>query len=251
MKVRKLGEGEPEHAVMYCVHGNEPCGKLAVERLMHQDIEVQKPVKFVFANERAYSKGRSQLEDDLNRVWSTDSEDTHEKELARKIEEEIRGKKVLDIHSSFSHPEAFGLETESSDFSSKQLRNLGVDKAVSIEEAYSHQIPGCDRIAVECGYVRSEKTIRNAYSVLKNFLKANDVLPGEVKQRNPEKYRIYETVQGSGYQFMKENFQKVQKEETYAEKPGDKLKADEDFYPVLMSTTGYDDMVGFKARKQG
>lgn len=250
MKVKKLGEGEPEYAVMYCVHGNEPCGKLAVERLLNEDLEFQKPLKLVFANEKAYEKGKSQLEDDLNRVWGTDTENTHEERLARKIEEEIRGKKVLDIHSSFSHPEAFGLETESSEFSDRQLKNLGVDKAASIEAAYNNQIPGCDRIAVECGYVRSEKTIRNAYSTLKNFLKANDVLEGEAERSEPEKYRIYEKVEGSGYQFMKENFRKVRKGETFAVSKEDELKAGEEFYPVLMSTTGYDNMVGFKARKE-
>lgn len=250
MKVKTIGEGEPEYAVMYCVHGNEPCGKLAVERLMQEDLEFQKPLKLVFANEKAYEKGESQLEDDLNRVWGTDSEDSHEERLARKIEEEIRGKKVLDIHSSFSHPEAFGLETESSEFSDRQLKNLGVDKAASIESAYNNQIPDCGRIAVECGYVRSEKTIRNAYSVLKNFLKANDVLEGEADRSEPEKYRIYEKVEGSGYQFMKENFEKVRKGETFAVSKEGELKASEEFYPVLMSTTGYDNMVGFKARKE-
>jgi predicted deacylase len=250
LKVKTLGEGEPEYAVMYCVHGNEPCGKLAVERLMQEDLDLNKPLKLVFANEKAYEKGKSQLEDDLNRVWGTDTENTHEERLARKIEEEIRGKKVLDLHSSFSHPEAFGLETESSEFSDRQLKNLGVDKAASIESAYKNQIPDCDRIAVECGYVRSEKTIRNAYSVLKNFLKANGVLTGEADRSEPEKYRIYEKVEGSGYQFMKENFEKVRKGETFAVSKEDELKAGEEFYPVLMSTTGYDNMVGFKARKE-
>ncbi len=236
---------------MYCVHGNEPCGKLAAERLMQENLEFQKPVKLVFANEKAYREGKSQLEDDLNRVWGTSSEETHEKRLAGKIEDELRGLKVLDIHSSFSHPEAFGLETESSEFSDKQLKNLGVEKAVSIEAAYNHQISGCERIAVECGYVRSEKTIRNAHRVMKNFLKANDVLKGEVERKEPEKYRIYEKVEGSDYHFMKDNFQKVERGEIYATKQDEELKADESFYPVLMSTTGYDDMIGFKARKQG
>jgi hypothetical protein len=49
---------------------------------------------------------------------------------------------------------------------------------------------------------------------------------------------------------MKENFEKVRKGETFAVSKEDELKAGEEFYPVLMSTTGYDNMVGFKARKE-
>jgi hypothetical protein len=249
MKVKTVGKGEPEHAVMYCVHGNEPCGKYAVDRILHENPEFRKPLKLIFANEKAFKKGRSELEADLNRVWGTDSEEKHEEALARRIEDELRGKKVLDLHSSFSHPEAFGIDIEKKKSLDLQTEKLGLMKTVNIGQTYDSRIPNCERIAAECGYVRSEKAIRNAYRITKNFLKANDIIEGEAETRKPNQFRIYDRVEGSGYQFTRENFQKVRKGETFAVKKGKELKAQEDFHPVLMSTTGYDDMVGFKAEK--
>lgn len=249
MKVRKLGKGEPEHVVMYCVHGNEPCGKFAVDRILSEDLEFRKPLKLVFANEKAFNQRKSELEADLNRVWGTDSEERHEEKLARKIEKEMRGKKVLDLHSSFSHPEAFGIDIEKKKSFEVKTGRLGLSKTVNIGETYDSRIPDCERIGVECGYVRSEKAIRNAYRVTKNFLKANNIIEGEAEQTDPEKFRIYDKVEGRGYQFTGENFQKIRKGETFAIKGKRRLRAEEDFHPVLMSTTGYEDMIGFKAEK--
>jgi succinylglutamate desuccinylase len=249
LKVRKIGKGEPQHAVMYCVHGNEPCGKYAVERILHEGLEFRKPVKLVFANEKAYREGKSELEADLNRAWGTDSEENHEEKLARKIENELRGKKVLDLHSSFSHPEAFGIDLEKKKELELQTEKLGLDKTVNMGEVYSSRIPECERIAAECGYVRSENALRNAYRITKNFLRANGIIEGEPQKTDPEKFRIYDKVEGRGYQFTGENFKKIRKGETFAIKGKRRLRAEEDFHPVLMSTTGYDDMIGFKAEK--
>jgi hypothetical protein len=249
MKVRTFGDGEPEYAVMYCVHGNEPCGKLAVDRIMHESPNFQKPVKFVFANEKAYKEKRSQIDKDLNRVWNSDSNQTHEEKLAEAIKREIKGMTVLDLHSSFSHPEPFGLKTRSLEKIEDQLRKLPVRKSANIEDAYESQLGEVDRVAVECGYTRAQKTIENAYKTTKEFLKHNNILKGKAEEKKHENYNIYDKVEGSGYQFIQKNFQKVQKGEPYAIKKGEKLRAKEDFYPVMMSTTGYDDIIGFKSEK--
>jgi len=250
MKVRELGEGEPEHAIMYCVHGNEPCGKLAVERLLHEGLDFQKPVKLVFANEKAFKQGVSETEEDLNRAWNSETLDTHEAKLARKIKEEIKGMKVLDLHSSFSHPEAFGLKPSKKGSYDNEITSLGVRHSVDISSVYDDQIEGVDRIAVECGYTRSQKAIENAYNIAKNFLKNNGILDGESQKTEVERYRIYDKVDGSNFQFLGKNFQKVEEGERYAIQAEEQsLEAEESFYPVLMSTTGYDDMIGFKAKK--
>ena len=250
MKVRELGDKEPEHAIMYCVHGNEPCGKLAVERILHEELEFQKPLKLVFANERAFYQGVSETEEDLNRAWKSETLDTHESRLARKIKEEIKGMKVLDLHSSFSHPEAFGLKPSKKGSYDSEISRLGVKHSVDISKVYNDQIEGVDRIAVECGYTRSQKAIENAYNIAKNFLKNNGILAGDVSENEVERYKIYDKVDGSNFQFIGKNFQKVEQGERYAIRAEESsLEAEESFYPVLMSTTGYDDMIGFKARK--
>lgn len=250
MKVRNVGGENPEHAVMYCVHGNEPCGKLAVERILHEELEFQNPVKLIFANEKAFKQGESHTERDLNRAWNAENLETHEARLAKKIKREIKGLKVLDLHSSFSHPEAFGLKPSEEGTYEEEIGNLGVKYSADISKVYNDQIKNVDRIAVECGYTRSQKAIENAYRITKNFLKNNDILEGEPEGKDTEKYKIYDKVEGSNFQFLGKNFQKVNEGEEFAIQPEEySLEAQESFYPVLMSTTGYDDMIGFKARK--
>mgnify|MGYP002760513161 CR=1 FL=1 len=249
MKVKNIGGDDPDHVVMYCVHGNEPCGKLAVDRILHEEPEFQSPVKLVFANEKAFREGKTHLEEDLNRAWNSGNKGTHESRLAEKIKEEIQGKTVLDIHSSFSHPEAFGLIVEDPENSRKQLDYLGLDHVADMREVYSSKIQGVHRVAVECGYTRSQKAIENAYNVIKNFMKANGILEGEAERNTPEEYMMYGKVTGKDYQFTHRNFKKVEKGQAYAIRGKEKLRAEEDFYPVLMSTTGYEDMIGFKAGK--
>ena len=249
MKTKILGKGEPEHAVMYCVHGNEPCGKLAVDRIMHENLDFKKPVKLVFANEKAFNEGVSHVDEDLNRAWHSSRRETHEKKLEKKIREEIEGLNVLDLHSSFSHPEAFGLNTENSSKVEDQIGKLGLKQTADISSVYSNQIENVQRTAVECGYTRTQKTIENAYRITKNYLKSNNIISGETESRKPDRYRIYDKVEGENWQFIKKNFNKVKKGEKYAIRGKDELKAEEDFYPVMMSTTGYDDMIGFKAKK--
>ncbi|MBY6294184.1 hypothetical protein GLU60_02235 [Nanohaloarchaea archaeon H01] len=250
MKVRDLGGDDPDHAVMYCVHGNEPCGKLAVDRILHEEPELKKPIKLVLANEKAYTEGKTHLDGDLNRAWNSRGSSTHESSLSEKIKEEIQGKTVLDIHPSFSYPEAFGLITENPEGSRKQLDRLGLDHIADMRGVYNSKIPDVHRVAVECGYTRSQKAIDNAYAAIKNFMKANSIIEGEVARNIPEEYKLYERVTESDYQFIHRNFEKVEKGQTYAISEKERLDAKEDFYPVLMSTTGYQDMIGFKAKKK-
>ena len=66
MKVEKLGEGEPEYAVVGLIHGDEPCGKEAIERFKDSNYEVEKSVKLILVNEKAAEKNVRYIDCDLN-----------------------------------------------------------------------------------------------------------------------------------------------------------------------------------------
>ena len=89
----------------------------------------------------------------------------------------------------------------------------------------------------------------DAFDVLVNFLAAEGVIDEKFEKSDPEFFQVFDKVAGQGYEFRAKNFQKVEKGELYAEKEGDQKTAEREFYPVLMSTDGYDDMIGFRARK--
>jgi len=108
LKVETLGDGEPEYAVIGGIHGDEPCGKNAVERFLDSDFEVQKPVKMIIANEKAFDEDTRFTDCDLNRSFPGDLESNlYEERLATRILEEVEDLKILDLHSTRSHKEIF------------------------------------------------------------------------------------------------------------------------------------------------
>jgi len=250
VRVHKLGEGDPEYVIVGGIHGDEPCGPKAIERFLDSDYEVLEPLKFIVANERALEQEERYLEADLNRVFPGDkSSDKYEERLAAKIMDEIEGKKVLDIHSTMSHPDPFVNLSDINEVTVSLAKSTSVSNVVYFPEDSGTMYEKVDGILAESGLQRTEEAAENAYNLLINFLAANGIIEDSFELSEPSYFQFKETVEGSGYSFTAKNFQKVEKGEVFAQKEGKKLRAEEPFYPVLMSTEGYDDMVGFKAER--
>jgi len=101
---------------------------------------------------------------------------------------------------------------------------------------------------LEAGFQGSNRAVENAERAIKNFLAYFGAICGDFELSDPDVYEYYETVDGD-WTFLAENFKQVEKGEVYADKDGEKLEASESFYPVLMSTNGYDGILGYKARR--
>jgi len=249
MRVENLGDGEPEFAVLGSVHGDEPCGKRAIERFLSEEHEVKKPVKLIIVNEKALEEDKRYLEADLNRSMPGDEDsDLYEERLAAKLFEEIKGLKVLDIHSTRSYPEPFATIKDLEDSTKNMVESTGVEKAVVFEEGSGSTTEHVEGVIIESGYQGSDEAAENAYKVMKNFLAAQGAIEDEYTVSEPDYYRYKDTVEGD-YTFLAENFRKVEKGQVYARNQEIELKAEKDFYPVLMSTDGYEGMLGFKAEK--
>ncbi|EFW94135.1 Succinylglutamate desuccinylase / Aspartoacylase family protein [Haladaptatus paucihalophilus DX253] len=260
MRVQTLGDGTPDLAVVACLHGNERCGKTAIERVLAEKPAFSRPVRFVLANEAAIAEGVRFIDEDLNRAFPGDPEgDTHESRLAAELLPEIRDCGVLDLHSTRSHPEAFALLSRINDRTKRLARATGVARVVDISYVAGGLIDHVDGVAVECGLRGTERAERNAERVLRNFLGETGAVDALSESGDPELYRIFDAVEGADYEFVGENFVRVEEGEVFARKrgtgdtgsPGNELRADRPFYPVLMSTDGYDEMVGFRAERVG
>lgn len=251
MKVEILGKGEPEYSVVYCIHGDEPSGKKAVEKLKNRDIEILKPLKLIFANEKAYQQGKRYVDKDLNRVFPGEQNaDSHEEQLAYKIMQEINDTENLLLHSTQSQPTPFGIVGEKGR-ENELYQTTGTGWAVIDTNKSGTLENSSNSVLVEAGPQRTDKADKEAYKVLKNFLASQGIIKKEYFKpfsRETRLYRYKETVKHEGYKFTAKNFEKVEKGEVYAVKNGEELKADEEFYPFLMSTSGYD-FLGFKAEK--
>ena len=247
MKVIEKGKGRPEIAVVACMHGDEICGKKAVDRFLESDFELHKSVKFVIANEKAMQQEERFIETDLNRCFPGNLEsDSHEKRLAAKLMEELEGRPTLTLHSMKEFEEMFCLvNTVNEDL----IKAPGVGKAVDVEPLDKDSIEKyLDAVSVEAGTVGTNKAAENAFQVLLNFLSYFGAIDRKTSNKSPELFEMYETVSGS-YEFLAENFKKVEKGEIFAQNDEEELSAEDSFYPILMSTEGYEDILGFKGRK--
>ncbi|MDY6773985.1 MAG: succinylglutamate desuccinylase/aspartoacylase family protein, partial [Candidatus Nanohaloarchaea archaeon] len=154
MKVEKRGEGEPEITIMGSVHGDEPVGKKAIERILSEDLEFLKPVQFIVANEEALEEGKRFLDTDLNRSFpGSEESDSREERLAHEILEQAGGTKVLDIHSTHSYPDPFGTLKNLDEETLELVRAAGVERAVYFPGGSGSTTEYVERaIIVEAGY---------------------------------------------------------------------------------------------------
>lgn len=249
MEVKKRGEGESEITVIGSIHGDEPAGKKAIEKFLEEEPDFRKPVKFIIANEKALEKDERYLETDLNRSFPGNSDsDLHEEKLAARILEEIVDSTVLDIHTTQSYPEPFATLKDTDEHTIELVKAANVDRAIYFPNNSGTLTGYVDGIIVEAGYQKSEQAVENAVGAIRNFLAYHGAIDEDYQTSEPEIYRYTETVDGD-WKFEAENFKPVRKGEVYAVKEGKELEAEEDFYPVLMSTNGYEGQLGYKAEK--
>ncbi|MFB6209223.1 MAG: succinylglutamate desuccinylase/aspartoacylase family protein [Candidatus Nanohaloarchaea archaeon] len=249
MRVERRGEENPEYTVSGCIHGDEPCGKEAIERFLDKEWEFRKPVQFLVANQRALEKGERFTEVDLNRSFpgNLDSEN-YEERLAAKILEKVKGTKVLDVHSTKSFDRPFANHSRKNTEVRSLIESTGVDYSCHFPVSVGALNEQVDGVTLEAGEQGTGKAAENAYRVMKNFLASEGVIEQEFETSSPEHFKRIGTVMGD-WEFVAENFEKVDKGEVFARGESEEMRAEKEFYPVLMSTSGYDGMLGHKAKK--
>lgn len=259
MYVEQLGEGDPEVAVVGGIHGDEPSGVHAVERVLAEAPQVERPVAFVIANEEAIEQGRRYIDTDLNRSFpgSHDS-DAHEERLAAALVDEIGDCTTLALHSTQSYEDMFALVDTVNELARRVCPQLPIDAVVethgSREGRIFAGIPAT--IEVECGYQRSQQAKDNAVALTRAFLRAVDALPSETDPeavaREVPVFELGDPIpkgMGEVYEVFAKNFEEVPAGEMFAATDDDPMVADEPFHPVLLSPEGYEDVFGYRATR--
>ncbi|MFB6169707.1 MAG: succinylglutamate desuccinylase/aspartoacylase family protein [Haloarculaceae archaeon] len=256
MRVEQLGAGDPDVAVVAAIHGDEPCGVHAVERLLDSDPAVERPVKLIVANERALGDGVRYVDTDLNRAFPGDPDaDEYERRLAYDLADELRGCTVLALHSTQSHPDPFaivdGMDNPVRDLCPPLSVMAVVDTGQFVE---GRLLVSPETIEVECGLQGSDAAAENATRLVREFLTATGVLAGDTVDHPVPAFRLTRVIPkppADDYEVFAENFERVEEGETYAAVDGDALTADEPFYPVLLSPYGYRDIFGYRSDRVG
>jgi hypothetical protein len=252
MNVRTLGDGDPTLAVVACLHGDELCGKRAVDRLVDAGPSVSAPVSLVIANEPAVDAGVRYLDEDLNRAFPGDPDgDTRESRLAADLLAELDGTPVLDLHATVSQADPFALVHDLTPTTARLARATGVDRVVDVSYVAGGLISHVPGVAVECGLKGTDEAAATASVILESVLACTGVTDGDCRESDPEVFEIFSVVEGGDWEFLGTNFERVDEGERYARGDDGDLRAEEPFYPVLMSTDGYEDILGYRARRRG
>jgi hypothetical protein len=255
MRVEQLGTGEPEVAIIGGIHGDEPCGVHAVEQLIAESPSVERPVALVIANEEALEAGERYLDEDLNRAFPGDSNaETRERRLAAEMSERLGDCTTLSMHSTQSYHGMFAIVEEMTDYARNVCPRLSVDAVVDAgdhtEGRIFEGIP--ETIEVECGYQQSEQAATNATRVAREFLGAVGAVPDfecPAKDGVPV-FRLREQIPkdaAESYEVYAANFEPVEAGMPFASADGKDVIADEEFYPVLLSPEGYEQVFGYAA----
>ena len=254
MRIYELGEGTPEVAVVGAIHGDEPCGERAIERLVTADPVVDRPVKLIVANEEALARGVRYLETDLNRTFPGDpAAETHEGRLAYELTRELRGCTTLALHSTQSYPGPFAIIDRLDAVSRTVCPHLPVEAVVQTgAHTEGRLIAHPHTIEVECGFQGTDSAADNAFSLVRAFLDATEALPDESHAATDggdvPVFRLLDPIPkppAEAYEVFVENFSLVREGDRFAAADGEAFYAKRDFYPVLLSAYGYESQFGY------
>lgn len=254
-EVTAAGPGEPEVAVVGGVHGDEPSGVHAVRRLRAADLDLRRGVLFVVANPAAVAAGKRFLDSDLNRVFPGDPRGDREHRLAAELCDLLAPLETLSIHGTHSRREPFALVHRSQPAEYDLAAGLPVPYVVDHSGVNEGTITTCScLVEVEVGIQGTEEAADMAEFQARSFLQRMGALPGDPPPSDPAFFHMTERVPkppGSPVELFVPNFELVPEGTVYARVGGRDLVADEAFYPILMSETGYTDIFGYKGRKLG
>lgn len=264
MDVHDLGEGEPEVAVVGAIHGDEPCGARAVRRLLDADLDVERPVRLIVANEAALDAGVRYLDTDLNRSFPGDPDaESHEARLAPELLDALDGCSTLAIHSTQSYAEPFAVVDSMDEVARAVAPHLPVDVVIQTDAfTEGRLIEHPHTLEVEAGLQGSDGAADNAYWLARAFLTATGVVPAPGAEdvvdaggrEDVEVFRLRDRIpkpDAEAYEVFAHNFERVEAGEAFAAADDEQLRADESFYPVLLSPYGYRDQFGYVADRVG
>ena len=253
--VTVAGPGDPEVAVVGGIHGDEPSGVRAVRRLREADLDLQRGVAFVIAHPSAVEAGVRYLDSDLNRVFRGDRDGDREHRLAAELCELIEPLKTVSLHDTHSRPIPFALVHRSEPREFDIASELPVPQVVDHSGVNEGTITTCGLVVeIEVGAADLEDGARFAEEQARAFLQQVDALPGDPPSADPDYYHMTSRLPkppGASYELYAENFELVPEGTVYARIDDRELVAEEPFYPILLSETGYVDIFGYRGRKLG
>lgn len=234
-------------------HGDERIGQVVINKL--KDLKINSGTLLTnIANEKAFEKGVRFIEHDLNRIAPGNETGDYEEQVAFYISE-IAGKAdvFIDIHSTESSLKNSIIVREMSNEVKKFLEVINPETVLVMEVTDDGVLLAHAKIGIAFEYGNdndqeaTDCVVRDIKKILKYLNMIDEFVPEEKKEAKIFYVRkIFEKNEGDILSDSISNLSLVRKGDTVATtKDGNKIVANEDFFPVLFSQNGYKDIFGF------
>jgi predicted deacylase len=254
MEVIERGAGRPRVAIVGGIHGDEPAGVRAIERLAERlpDGDTGGTVQLVIANEPALEAGERYREVDLNRTFpGDDTGDVYESALAARLIEVLSGAEaILALHTSHSAPPPFAIFSQLTESVRRTVTGLPVEYAVDSSELRGTTLDSvlAHTVSLEAGRQGSDEAAEFGYEAALSFLRAHGQLADEeptfTETRVAKGHEEVPKGRGEPHVYYA-NFEEIPKggvfarDETYTHRV-----EEEGVVPILASEHGYEDIFG-------
>lgn len=225
-----------DKAIVICLHGDETFGLGVIHKIL-------KKIPIFIGNPEAVRKKVRYIDTDLNRAFPGNKNGNYEERRAFYLLNKLKKfKYVIDIHSSSSDTELFGIITKTNKYNIELAKKLGISKLVIMSKKIGKGMSLIDHhkcaISLEIGPHEKKENVYEVVKAINNF--HNSVNSKEIKKNNKMKiFRIFNIISGeNNAQFFIKNFKKVKKGDLIA-KGKQKYYAKFDFVPVFVGEKAY------------
>ncbi|GEM_PF-1011898 len=248
----------PRVLLNVCTHGTEKVG-LKVAKYFKSFRPIRGTFIINIANEKALSKNKRFIKEDLNRVFPGKKDGNHEENLAYQITPFVRAfDLVIDVHSTETGMASSLIVTKFKTSMKLLIQTIGPKRLIHMKATKSNALISKARVGIgfEYGKDKSSKTYKETVLGIKRTLAYYRMTPsrGKMSTRHVEFYEVNKSIsKPEGFVVKKgiKNFLILKKGAVigYNPKTKEKILAKESFYPFLFGKNRYKTIFGFSGQK--
>jgi succinylglutamate desuccinylase len=247
----------PRILITAATHGDEKVGLYVKKELKKLSINKGK-LNFMVVNELALKKKKRFIDTDLNRSFPGNPKGGYEEKLAYKLAPKIKEYDlVIDIHSTTSDLKDALIITKLNKATKEVIKIINPKYLLYMNFSKKHALISNAKvgIAFEYGKDESKKALNDIVFDIKKVLTHYEMIDEKINLKKKDKIKSFEInktlpkKEGDKINPKITNYKFVRKGQTVAINGKTKIKASENFYPILFGQKNYETMFGFVGKK--
>lgn len=233
-----------DSAIVVCLHGNELFSLEVINK-------ISKNIPVFIGNPLAIEKKTRYIDIDLNRAFPGKKDGNYEEKRAFYLFNELKKfKYIIDIHSSSSDTEIFGIITKPNKDKLDLAKKLGIQKLVIMPQEFSKGKSLIDNvdcgISLEVGPHEKKENVEEIIKIINNL--TNGVINNSTTINI---FRVFDIIKGEdNVKFYINNFKNVNKGDLIAEGKEKKYYAEFDFIPIFIGERAYKGILCLATKKE-